>query len=453
MPTVDVRTSTSDLYVEVENRGTVSSTDLYAEALGFSTISATDAYVESPDAGRLISTSALYVETEQIRSIAESDLYAEVFVYVAPVYCPPLPEYQQAAYLIKLYDITGKLVAIFDNYKNLQITHILNSFSTHIFSIDDTNVSRQLFNLDYLFEVNRKVFGDTWYREYIGFHRTNQRQITEGRHRIFTSYGRGLLDLLHRREILYPAKTPFTLKYGSGEHVIKEFVDENAGPGAANPLRYVSGGIGLGLEADLNRGLYWSGQRSSQNLLETIKAISDITSVDFDILWLGGQNFIFRCYYPQRGTDQRDTMLFSPELGNMITPSYTLSRTEEATICVVLGEGQSRNRRFIVRQGSTIYDSPWNKIEITKDARNDSLYASYVSAGDEALAAAMPKETFTFEVVQTAASRYGKDYFMGDIVTVKFDDIIRIKKIVGADIQLVDGKEVIRLEFSDLPEK
>lgn len=408
------------------------------------------------DQNRLIEQSGLAVDHYYVtpRQIMQVGLEIDIFLaYPSTVLCPPLPLYKQAQYLMRLYDHTGTQVAIIDNLKNLEIEHTLNSFSSHVINIDGRHPRVSSFILDYFVEIQRKLYGGNWYTEYIGFHRTSQRQITEGRHRIFTSYGRGLLDLINRRCIMYPATSGYTLKGGPGETVIKQYVNENISSGANNPVRWNPlGSLGIGIEPDLAQGLYWAGQRTARNLLEVIQEISSITSIDFDIIWTPRTaNFMFKTYYPQRGTDRRHYMAFDPLLGNMINPSYTYSRTEEATVVIVLGSGTGLNRKHLMRQGATLYDSPWNSIEITKDARNEDSVASYITEGDEALAEASPKESFTFEVLQTADSLYGRDYFIGDIVTVRFDDIIRVKKIIGANIQMSEGKETIKLEFADLP--
>lgn len=158
----------------------------------------------------------------------------------------------------------------------------------------------------------------------------------------------------------------------------------------------------------------------------------------------------FRCYYPQLGTDRRTTVIFSPLHGNMLTPTYTVSRTEEATVCVVLGQEEGTARRTVTRRSTAETDSPWNMIEMTRDARNEATYVGMTQDGDESLTEAAANPEFKFSVLQTEGLRYGVDYFLGDIVTAKLYNITDIKKIAEVSINVSEGKEGIDISFAEV---
>lgn len=365
-----------------------------------------------------------------------------------PIIIVPTP-YCLGAYQVNLYDTTGKLITMWDNVYNIEIKHQVNGFSSHVLELDDNDARTRLFGLDYIVELVRRI-GDYLRIEYQGFHRSYQRQITEGRRELFTSYGRGFVDLLHRVQLGYPAHTsPLTLKGAAGETVIKEFVNENAGPGSTNVLRYTNGQmLGLQIEPNAARGLYWAGMRSNKNLLEVIQEVAKVSGIDFDVVWLGGQNFVFKCFYPN---DVSATRAFSPELGNMLQPTFTSSRVDEGTVVIVLGEGIGANRHVVVQQAVTVNDSPWNHIEFIKDDGNAKRYQDYLSSAQAALVDAAPSEVFEFETLQTSVSQYGRDYFLGDIVTARFKDISRLRKLSEVAYQLKEGQENIKLTFSAYP--
>lgn len=359
----------------------------------------------------------------------------------------------QARYQIRVYDSSGVLQGILDpetTIRDFQLERRVNQVDIlTIHTWDDPEITG-LFSLDGFIEVWRKVdkAGTDWYIESTCFNRTPQHQLTEGQSAIYTAYGRGLLDLIRRREILYFATTAQTLKSGPGETVIKQFVEENAGPSAVFPRIADGAQLGLTVEPDAGQGVIWSGQRSWQNLLTVIQEIASLTNVDFDIIKTGAQTFEFRCYYPQRGTDRSTTVRFSPTLGNMLNPSYTLSRTEEVTRVAVLGQGQDESRRVVIRESADAADSPWNTIELTLDARRESTLAGLNAAGDEQLLKTSKKESFEFGVLQTSTLQYGHDYFLGDIINASFGIVSTNSKITGALINLNDGRETINLEFS-----
>lgn len=395
-----------------------------------------------------------------------SHMIVEVMVLppepVTAVTWNPLPQRCQAKYWANLYDWNGNLVAVFDDFKPITIEHKINAFSNCTFSIDGLDDRINLFKLDYFLEVWRDI-GDYSYVEFDGFHRSDQLQYTEGGHWIYTSYARSYEDLLMRRCLLYKDnyETTHSLKQAAAETVLKEFVDENAGPGASNVYSYpdneegrlVNGTIPhFNIEADQARGPIYTAHYTWRNLYEIAQEIAQGSSVDFAVVRRDKNQFEFKCYYPTRGTDKTNTLIFSPEYGNMSVPSYTKSRTEEVNLVAVLGTGEQKARRFIISQDAvTIAESPWNQRETTHDSRNSDDVQVYMDTGKEVLNNLKAKTAFTFDVMQTDASAYGYDYVLGDICTVKFGAITQRKKITAVSLNLIDGKEQIKIEFSDYP--
>ena len=343
----------------------------------------------------------------------------------------------------------------------MELQKRVNTYDLLTYSMDGGDTRKTLFVKDALIEVWRRVQDGSspWYRESTLMHRTPSRQITERGTRIFTSYSRGLLDLLHRREILYRAGTTFTLKGGPADTVMKAYVNENAGPGANNAAR-VADGVTTGFTVEPAAGIApeWAGQRSWQNLLDVLQEIAADSGVDFDVVRTdtpgsGAAAFEFRTYYPQLGTDRSATVHFATKFNNMQSPYYTNSSTEQVTRVAALGPGENTARRVIVEENAAgIAESPWNTIERSQDARQEDTLTGLQSAATAVLAQAIPQEQFTFQIMQTDALQYGRDYFLGDIVTASFDDdITTTKKIVGVTINVSEGKEVVSCEFADVP--
>lgn len=365
----------------------------------------------------------------------------------------------QARYQVRLYNTAGTLQAVFDDWRTMELQRRVGTYDLLTFSIDGADSRKTLFTLDSIVEVWRRVGDASWYREATLLHRTPGRQITERGTRIFTCYARGLIDLLRRREILYPANSAFTLKGAVAETVMKAYVEENAGPTALESLGRAADGAlsGFTVEPSAGRGIEWAGQRSWQNLLDVLQEISAAGNVDYDVVRTdvpgsGSATFEFRCYFPQLGTDRSGTVQFATQFGNMQNPYYTLSRTEEYNRVVALGAGQDSARRYIVQESAYAIDSPWNTIEKTQDARQEDTLSGLIAIATAALETGQPQEQFTFTVLQTAAYQYGRDYFLGDIVSAAFDDdVSATKKITGVTLNVSEGKENIDVTFSDVP--
>ena len=133
---------------------------------------------------------------------------------------------EQARYQVRLHDTSGALVAVFGDWQNLEVNLNVNSFHDHVFQLRGDDERRDYFTTDSIFRVLRRTQELDWYEIYTGFTRTEQDSISEKSRQIFTTYGRGLVDLLHRRTIAYFATTAFTLKSGPGETVLKSYVAE-----------------------------------------------------------------------------------------------------------------------------------------------------------------------------------------------------------------------------------
>ena len=65
--------------------------------------------------------------------------------------------------------------------------------------------------------------------------------------------------------------------------------------------------------------------------------------------------------------------------------------------------------------------------------------------GDRLLEALRPRESFNFEPIQIESLQYGRDYFLGDLVTARYESIERDVQIETVNIQVQNGKELIRL--------
>lgn len=364
------------------------------------------------------------------------------------------------AYQVRIYDKTGTLQVVLDRFRALTIEHRTNFASTLTISMyDDPNVV-QHFTLDSLIEVRRRYpeAGLDWYTEYIGFHRTPQHQITEADARIFTSYSRGLLDLINRRSVRYYADTDGAVKGPApADDVIKDYVRENAGPLATTTNRRVTEGAfpGLTVAANLSQAPPYEGANAWRPLLDTIRDIGEPHTVDFDVKWLGGVNFEFRTYWPQQGTDRRygnpGQMIFSIEAGNMTDISHTISRTDEVTDVLVLGPGEGPLRDTTLVQAPTeiIAQSPWNLIEQNQDAANEDRLNALMDIGRQVLYEKRAILSFTFQPIQTPITAYQQHYFLGDIVTCQFSGLTANVKIRAITIALSENQERITLELEE----
>lgn len=407
-------------------------------------------------------TAVVSLRSLSVVGIASAEAFGSLTIVNAAIVIVATPFIVDGARAwVILYDTNGQKVAVFDDWITLEIKHTLNSFSTAVLELDGNDPRLSYFLLDTILEVWRRA-GDYVYLEYIGFHRTAERQLSTEQQYTFISNSVGLLHLVRRRVVAYVAVTAFTLKQAPAETVMKQIVNENLGPGAISPPRFVAGVMpGFSIAADGALGPVYTAQLDTSNVLDVLNNISTaiidtttLNTVDFDVIRTGPITFEFRTYWPQRGVDRTASLAFSPELGNMSGPVYRIDRTDEVNQMIVLGPGQGSSQWILPVAGTGQTDSPWNTLEATTNGSGSSTtdsYDSLLSAGQTALNESMPKETFTFDVVQEDIALYGRDYTVGDRVTARLADISRVVKIVGATLTIREGEETIGLDFSELP--
>jgi hypothetical protein len=378
-------------------------------------------------------------------------------------------------YRVDLKDTTGTKIAVFDNFIRLIYTRQINKAGFYSFWLNGEDSRVDLFNTDYLVEVWRsdKAKGVDWYLDFEGFHRTPVYQRRKDGTPLFTSYGRGYTDLIARRHIFYNPDTVYTSKSGVGETVIKEFVDENAGPSATSPPRLQISGVtsGLTIEADAAGGSNWEGQRTDKNLLTVIQQVSDETGIYFAVVGTGSGTFEFQTYVGQPGDDRsivglvtatglngagNAPVIFSVLKGNMSIPIFSISRSDEINTLLMLGAGRGAARLKQLVQNGDQSDSPWNQKEGTRQSTRDTTAAALTDKGNSNLLRLGKQENFTFDIIQSDSTVYGRDYFFGDKVTGRFDMgsvsvernvlIQEIEVSVSAENQIIES---LRVELSD----
>lgn len=371
-----------------------------------------------------------------------------------------------AEYNVRLVSpLTGAVSAIFDDFNSLYFYNKVNDFGYHIFSFDGNDARVANFLTDTLVQVTRRdqSAGIPWYTEYTGFHRTSQFQITDKGQTFFTSYGRSLEDLLHRREILWqPGKinaqtglVAETKTAMAADDAMKQYVLENAGAWSTAANGRISDGVtsGLTIAGNLTAAPVWTGSRAYKNLHTALIEIAQVVSVDFAVVWTGGGTFTFSTFYPRMGTDRSGAgaaapVVFSVEHANMSSPYLTRSRSDEVNSVTVLGQGDGLDRTIVQRTNPTaIAQSPWNLSEFTHDARNEAATTGLNLLGDAHLLAHAALQHLAFTVIPSPGSVYGKHYFLGDLVVGQMLGTQENKKISGVEITVADGKEDIRVHF------
>lgn len=366
-----------------------------------------------------------------------------------------IPNYQ-----VRFKDISGAITHVLSGtgtsrggLDSIEFDNVVNGSGSHAIRIrGDTSLALEI-GLDYQVEVWKRATGlNAWTLVYEGLHRTWVWQSDSSGDEVFTSYGSGYNSLLSRRIIAAYAGTAKSSKSGKAETVIKEYVNENAAVGAVAD-RVIQG---LTAQANSSRGNNWCGGRSWRNLLEVCQDIAYAGDGDFNIVGTGPATFEFRWYPGQLGSDRtlgntagNDPVIFSLQRNNMIIPVLSVNHGQEFNYVYVLGQGEGTDRQVVaISNTNSATQSPWNRVEIARQATNETTVNGLATVGAEELMNGLASQSVTFDAAQTPECAFGVHYNLGDIITALYHQRVD-KKITKVTVSVGEDKESIKLELSD----
>ena len=372
-----------------------------------------------------------------------------------------------AEYQVWLKDHNGLRVAVFagtgretGGLQSVRFEKLLRHAGQCVIEIDGTDERIAYFQLDYQVEVWRHdTIGNLdWYKVFEAFHRGDEWRQDESGRDIYAATGQHYNVLLTAEPIRYTAGSAYTNKNGACETVAKAYVNENIGPAATAPPRSSSGVMpGLTIQADAGTGATWTGGRANKNLLDVLVELADTAPADFMVVGTGAAAFQFQWRANQWGEDRTwgnaagiPAVVFDPLLGNCRNVLYTYDRTSETNVCYVLGQGAGSERRIVTRTSGAETDSPWNRRATARDARNTYSDAALNDKGDEVIDKARARVRTQVDVAQTTATRFGRDWDIGDLVTLRYRNISVSQKVIGVRVEVTnDGSETIQTMMED----
>lgn len=315
-------------------------------------------------------------------------------------------------------------------------------------------------NLDAQWEFfrNDPLIGSVYTLDHESFHRAEELNEMQDGSVIYISRGQGYNVLLRSEAIRYAAGSAETNKSGDSATVAREFVDENIGPGAGldsnGDPRVMPG---LSLAAFPASGITWSGGRTNKNLEEVLDEIADFAPADYMVVGIGAALFEVQWRDGRWGEDRttgnaagNPVIRFSARSGNVAIVKSRYSHLNAVTTVYVMGQGRGASRKFAtVSDAVLLAASPWSRRAIARSQTNEPDTANLAIRGQEQLDKQRARRMFEFRVTQTEAVRYGRDWFMGDLVEVE-DYALNVAsiKIIGVTISVSgDGKETITPEF------
>lgn len=370
-----------------------------------------------------------------------------------------LPTYQ-----IRIKDWAGSIVAVYagrgtptDFLNSLYYTKQINQIGVHNITFMSTAANLDVLyaklKLDYIVEIWRKyAVTAPWVRDYVGMHRSAVFQDTAEGAEQLVLYGHDLKGLIARRIVDAAAASVGSDKTGYAEDVVKEYVNENAGPGAALD-RILSL---FTVEASAGLGPVWTGSSARAPLIDVVQEICMYAGLDFDVVMVDPIGFNFTIVdgslndYTLGNTQGHAPIIFSGLRNNMLDRLYSVTRGDEITCFYILGDGVDALRTVIVGWNpTTISDSPWNRIEAARQASNDTSVPGMTTLAGQLLYENGIKVAIQFTAKQAPTTVYGRDYHLGYIVTGIYHEYVN-KKITGIAVTVNADGESIAPEVADV---
>ena len=392
-------------------------------------------------------------------------------------------------YQVRLKNYAGEQVELFTGYgrgvgqaafRSLSYTRRLRTLGTFGLTLDG-NDSRipQLKHENYQIEIWRydplagldwlatlpswRVDDDTltsgWYKDFEGFIRGWKKGFNSEGKRSFYVAGRQYNDMLITEAIRYATGTAEALKSGLPGAVAAEYVNENIGSGAGLDTLGISRvRVGLTETVESDTAATWSGDRANKNLLDVLQELAEFGPGDFALVGTGPATFEFRWRGTRWGLDKTrgnagglPPVVFSANNRNVSTVEVGYSALDEINTVYTAGQGQGdrRNYRTGVTARATAFN--WSRRAAFRDTRDTNVDAEMDDRADAELDAGRARNYAKFNVIQTTATRYGRDWDMGDLVNFEDDDgTLYAFKAWGVGVKIDEnGNEFIAPELVD----
>jgi len=345
-------------------------------------------------------------------------------------------------YPVSIFDSSLTLLGIIDNYEYLKF-----HFKHRTIDNFQININRYKNNVSYLELGNIiAVYINGSYRS--GIIESKELTLTE-EGKISESYtiiGRGLDGLLAERIALYATDsgTGYDSQSGYAETLMRHYVNVNCISSANTDRNYSL----LELEADQERGGSVKYDGRFQYISEIEEEISLASGLGWEItLDTDNKKFKFHVY---EGKDRswengvNSVVCFSPEFGNIKLLGFRTSRINSKNVAYVAGQGEANLRDVdeVTKDAGSFTDT--GRREFLIDARDLDTTDKMLQRGNERLAEVGEETVIEMENLNTDAYRFGYEYDLGDIITVKYPEIVEMDaRIIEVIMEITEREGMI----------
>jgi hypothetical protein len=353
-----------------------------------------------------------------------------------------------AEYVIEVYSSAGvRQATVTDYIGTLDVGLVCNGVDVVRFTVNATSSYASYLVNGAIIEVYREDIyaGIAMYRAFAGTVQTTATAISDTT--VIEVTALGMNFLASTRIVAYPAgvtnRAQFTAQ--ASETIMKTLWNYNVGSLATTANgRYLDGRItGATTSATTGAGTVQSISVAGLNLLNALQNVQKNAGGDFAVIYTAPATWAFTWYTGQLGTDRSASVIFSVSNGTVGQMTLSSDNVNSASAAIVAGQGEGSARVVVTRPASLPTGLALKEVWV--DARNQKTVAEYQNLGTATLAQIVRDvSTVSVSVIQSNALRYGRDYFLGDIVTVDTGAGTVTRKIDAVSMKYSrEGKEVV----------
>lgn len=358
-------------------------------------------------------------------------------------------------YTVMLRDKDGLLQSVSQDYLDLAISRTVNAPDIAALVYDSNSLSVQYLIQGSIIEVYRedKEAGIASTQEFAGFIRKITRTINDRTTYEVTCIG--MVGILATRIVAWKANRVNRSKFNAqpAETIMRNLIVYNLGSLATVAQGRLQDGVWTNttMAASAGTGTVMSVSFAYQNLLEAVQKVSEDGGGDFTVTYTAPFSYVAVWRLGQLGTNRTATVRLSVPLGTIGELIVDDDRIEDFTAVYVGGQGEGNARRVATRPSGWVYDKLLREYFV--DARNlkKGTLARLRQLGQITLnRQARKRVTYTATLLQNAALRYGRDYFLGDLVTILDGTTAITQKVQGVDLAFTaDGKESVDVTLAN----
>ncbi|MFS0822180.1 siphovirus ReqiPepy6 Gp37-like family protein [Bacillus sp. 1P02SD] len=310
-------------------------------------------------------------------------------------------------YQIYIRDSNYKRIGEITEFTKLELIPRFNAVGSFVLDIPtDTMAAKELIKPKYGIIVKRD--GKTLFSGTV-----------TGRHRSFTVKG-DTLTIIGKDDMKVLAETlalpdpngdlnsqAYDVRTGKASTIMMEYVDYNCGPKALPERRKIVLGNDVGL------GNIVQGRARFHNLIEFLSSLAlKGGGLGFNVVQ-GENGLEFDVYQLE---DKTKAAFFSPLLGNLASFEYS-QNNPEANFIVVGGGGEGKERILLTKNDNSSI-AKFGRIETFVDRRDTTEVDELHQSLDEELINKAEQNAFLFTPIDTPQLSFGRDYNLGDKVSV-----------------------------------